>query len=341
MTTRHPASTPPFGAQSPGAQIPATAPETDVDVVIVGGGAGGLSAALTLARARRRTLVIDAGAPRNAPAAGAHGLLGLEGIPPLELLERGRAEVRAYGGDIRPGTVSDIEASPGGHHFTVHVGEGAEHVAITARRIILATGLTDELPDIPGVRERWGREVLHCPYCHGWEVRDQPIGILATGPNSVHQARLFHQWSRDIVFFTREQPLAAETREEFAALGIRIIEAAVAGLDIADDALAGVRLEDGTLVPRTAVVVAPAMHANVAACASLNLAITEIPMGTFITADPTGQTSTPGVWVVGNAADLGAQVGAAAAAGVRASAVVNAHLVDEDAAAAVRERQKK
>ncbi|WP_030143236.1 NAD(P)/FAD-dependent oxidoreductase [Mycetocola saprophilus] len=310
---------------------------TPYDVIIIGGGAAGLGAGVTLSRARRRTLVIDAGAPRNAPAEGAHNLLGLEGIPPLELVARGRAELAGYGGELLPGSVTDVVADPTGIGFTVHVtpDSAAEPSTLRARRIIIATGLTDELPDLPGVRERWGREVLHCPYCHGWEVRDQPIGVLASGPGSVHQARLFHQWSRDLTFFTNETELAADTREEFAALGIRIIEGAVAGLDIDADTLRGIRLSDGTLVPRTAVVVAPHMVANLGPVASLNLAITENPMGRAIQTDATGQASVPGVWVAGNATDLGAQVGAAAAAGVRAGAVANAHLVDEDAAAAL------
>ena len=136
------------------------------DVVIVGGGAAGLSAALVLGRARRRVAVIDAGAPRNAPAAHMQGFLSRDGMPPAELLAAGRAEVTGYGVEIIEDMVVGIE--PG---FTVRLANGD---TLTARRVLVTTGVSDELPDIPGVQERWGRDLLHCPYCHGWEVRDQP-----------------------------------------------------------------------------------------------------------------------------------------------------------------------
>lgn len=160
------------------------------DVVVVGGGAAGLSAALTLARAHRRVTVVDAGAPRNAPADGVHGLLALDGLSPVELLARGRAEVTGYGGEIIAAEVSDVSCTSLG--FAVVMRDGG---VLHARRLLIATGVVDELPKIPGLRERWGRDVLHCPYCHGWEVRDRRIGVLATGPMSVHQALLFRQWS--------------------------------------------------------------------------------------------------------------------------------------------------
>ena len=163
---------------------------TRYDVVVIGGGAAGLNGALMLARSRRSVLVVDAGAPRNAPASGVHGLLGREGTPPGELLATGRAEVRGYGGRVETGEVTGGAADGGG--FAVTLADGRR---VRARRLLVTTGLTDELPDVPGLRERWGREVLHCPYCHGWEVRDQAIGVLASGPMSVHQALLFRQLS--------------------------------------------------------------------------------------------------------------------------------------------------
>ncbi len=147
------------------------------DVVIVGGGAAGLSAALVLGRARRKVAVIDAGAPRNAPAAHMQGFLSRDGMPPADLLTIGREEVTGYGVEIIDGEVTTIE--PG---FVVHLASGER---LTTRRILLTTGVSDELPAIPGVRERWGRDLLHCPYCHGWEVRDQPLGVLGTHPGAV------------------------------------------------------------------------------------------------------------------------------------------------------------
>src|SRR6185437_10938414 len=157
----------------------------------------GLSGALMLARARRSVVVVDAGEPRNAPAAGVHGLLGRDGMPPAELLERGRAEVRSYGGEIVRGEVDGVDRD--GDRFAVRLAGGE---IMHARRLLVTTGLVDELPEVPGLRERWGRDVVHCPYCHGWEVRDRAIGVLTTGPMSVHQTLLFRQWSADVVLFT-------------------------------------------------------------------------------------------------------------------------------------------
>lgn len=147
------------------------------DVVVIGGGAAGLSGALMLARSRRSVVVIDGGEPRNAPAEGVHGLLGLDGTPPAELLRRGRVEVTGYGGQVVPGTV--VAAVPSADGFQITLAGGR---TVRARRVLVATGLRDELPELPGLAEHWGRGVVHCPYCHGWEVRDEPIGILAVGP---------------------------------------------------------------------------------------------------------------------------------------------------------------
>src|SRR5690242_19854907 len=166
------------------------------EVVVAGGGAAGLRGALMLARSRRSVLVIDAGQPRNAPADGVHGLLGREGMSPLELVDRGREEVRGYGGEVVRGEV--VRASRDGDEFAVELAGGGY---LRAKRLLVTAGLVDELPDVPGLRERWGRDVVHCPYCHGWEVRDQPIGVLGSGPMSVHQALLFRQLSDDVMFF--------------------------------------------------------------------------------------------------------------------------------------------
>jgi len=153
------------------------------DVVVVGGGAAGLGGALMLGRSRRSVLVVDAGEPRNAPASGVHGFLTRDGVSPAALLQVGREEVRGYGARVLDGRVASAESVDGG--FTVTLEDGRR---VGARRLLVTTGLVDELPDVPGVRERWGRDVLHCPYCHGWEVRDQPIGVLASGPMAVHRA---------------------------------------------------------------------------------------------------------------------------------------------------------
>jgi len=302
------------------------------DVVVIGGGAAGLNGALMLARARRSVVVIDSGAPRNAPADGVHGLLGREGMPPGELLERGRAEVRQYGGRIVDGTVAS--AARDGDGFVVTLADGR---SVRARRLLVATGLVDELPDLPGVAERWGRDVLHCPYCHGWEVRDRAVGVLASGPMSVHQALLFRQLTADVTFFSHKLPPTAEQAEQLAARGIRVVDGEVAAVEVADDRLTGVRLRDGRVVRRDAVVVATRMVARADLLAGLGLRAVEHPsgVGEYVPADPTGRTDVPGVWVAGNVTDLTAQVGAAAAAAAMAGAQINADLVMEETQAAV------
>lgn len=305
----------------------------DYDVVVAGGGAAGLNGALMLVRARRSVLVIDAGEPRNAPASGVHGLLAREGMPPTELLERGRTEVRGYGGRVESGRITAVSRDAAG--FTVTLADGR---AVHARRLLVTTGLVDELPDIPGLRERWGRDVLHCPYCHGWEVRDRAIGVLSTGPMSMHQALLFRQLSEDVVFFTHTRPAPTEAEaERLSARGIRVVEGEIAGVDIVDDRLVGIRLGDGTTVAREAVAVGPRMVARAEFLDGIGLRAVEHPagVGLHIPADATGRSEVPGVWVAGNVTDPSAQVGAAAAAGAFAGAQINADLVEEETQRAV------
>jgi thioredoxin reductase (NADPH) len=318
-----------------------TSRDQQYDVVIVGGGAAGLSGAVALARSRRSVLVVDAGQPRNAPADGVHNYLGREGTPPRELLAIGRDELAGYGGEVVSGVVTAARREDDGS-FRVALDDGRE---VSARRLLVASGLVDELPDLPGVSERWGRDVLHCPYCHGWEVRDQAIGVLATGPMSVHQALLFRQLSDDVTFFRHTGPeLPAEEADQLAALGIRMVDGEVAGLEVSDDHLAGVRLVSGEVVARSAVVIAPRFAANADVLGSLGLEVTEQEMGghvvgSAIAADPTGATAVPGVWVAGNVSDMSAQVVVSAAAGMRAGAMINADLVMEDARLAVAARR--
>ncbi|NUP00027.1 MAG: FAD-dependent oxidoreductase [Nonomuraea sp.] len=307
------------------------------DVVVVGGGAAGLSGALTLARARRKVLVIDEGRPRNAPADGVHVYLGHEGTPPLDLLATGRDEVTGYGGEIVTGTVESAERLAGGG-FRVTLADGS---AVPAGRLLVTTGLVDELPDVPGLADRWGHEVLHCPYCHGWEVRDQPIGVLATGPAAVHQALLWRQWSQDVTLFAHTAPpFGDDERDRLAARGITLVEGRVTGLTPGSGPLAGVTLDNGDVVPCRALVVAPRFTARSALLAGLGIETAEQEMngqvvGTHVPADPMGATSVPGVWVAGNVTNLVEQVIGAAAAGVRAGAAINADLVNEETGRAV------
>lgn len=300
------------------------------DVVIVGGGAAGLSAAMMLARSRRSAVVVDAGAPRNAPADGVHGLLGRDGISPLELLSRGREEARGYGAEVVDGEATEVSRAPGGFTVSLRGGE-----VLHGRRLLIATGLVDELPDIPGVRERWGRDVLHCPYCHGWEVRDRRIGVIASGPMSVHQALMFRQLSDRVTFFAQDQELDAGERARFDALGIAVITGGVAAVEVRDDRIRGIVLADRTLGDVEVAVVAPRMVARSELFAGIGIEATAHPAGAFIDTDEFGATSVAGVWAAGNSSDLSAQVGAAAAAGARAAQHINSVMVMDDADRAV------
>jgi thioredoxin reductase len=304
-----------------------------IDVLVVGGGAAGLSAGVTLARARRRVLVVDEGRPRNAPAGHVHNYLGHEGVPPLELLRRGRAELASYGGSVRKAAVVDVRGTAG--LFTATLGDGS---TVSARRLLAATGLVDRLPEIQGIAQRWGRDVLHCPYCHGWEVRDRAIGVVAGSFMPTHQAQLFRQLSEDVTLFRQGQTLTDEELAGLEARGIRIVDEAVVSLETRDDRITAAVLADGTAVRLEALVVPPRFEARGSIPARLGAEVTELPFGTQVTVDPTGATTVPGVYAAGNVSDAGAQVGGAAAQGVRVAAVINMDLVAEEVADAVAAR---
>jgi thioredoxin reductase len=307
---------------------------SEYDVVVVGGGAAGLSAALVLIRARRRVAVVDAGRPRNAPAAHMHGYLGSDGLPPAALLAAGRDEVSAYGGELIGGTVTRIGASVRGERetcqrFDVALEDGR---TLRARRVLVTTGLRDELPDVPGVRERWGRDLLHCPYCHGYEVRDQQLGVLGGNAEAVAHAQLIRQWADDVVLFTHGTPLAPEQGEGLVARAIGLVEEPVARIVVEDDRVTGVELESGRIVPRAAVFVRPRSVPNDDLLTGLGCATDDA--GWVIT-DATGLTSVPGVWAAGNAANPRAQVITAAGEGSAAAIAINNDMVEEDVPIAV------
>ena len=316
------------------------------DVVVIGGGAAGLSGAIALARSRRPVLVIDAGEPRNAPAAGVHNFLTRDGLPPAEIYALGRAELGRYGGHVIDGRVTALapdSAAGDDPLFRVEytgLPEGTVR-SVTARRLLIATGLRDELPGIPGLAARWGTDVLHCPYCHGWEVRDQRVGILATSPMAAHQALLFRQLTPYVTVLRHAgDQFAAGQLEQFVALGIEVADGEVEAVEAVEGRLAGVRLAGGRRVALDALVVAPVMRAAGELAESLGLRAEEVVVGgqvigSQLPADPTGATKVPGVWVAGNAAAVQAQVISSAAAGVMAGAAINMDLVAADASRAV------
>lgn len=308
--------------------------EISYDVVIVGGGAAGLSAAVALGRSRRSVVVIDAGEPRNAPAEGVHNLLTRDGMNPLELTRIGREEARSYGTVIHERTTAtSVRRVDDG--FVVSLADGS---TVRGRRLLVTTGLLDALPDIPGLAERWGHDVIHCPYCHGWEVRDQAIGILGTGPMAIHQTQMFSQLSANVTLFVNTAPHPDDTQaEELAARGVRVVTGEVAAVSVSsvDDALDGVVMADGSRHPLQALVVAPTFVARADILVQLGLEVSETPLGVVVESGPMGQTAVPGVWAAGNVTDLGAQVVTSAGAGLMAGAAINIDLLAEDTRVAV------
>ncbi|GAA3800871.1 NAD(P)/FAD-dependent oxidoreductase [Streptomyces phyllanthi] len=307
------------------------------EVVVIGGGAAGLSAALVLGRARRRTLVVDAGEPRNAPAAHMQGYLSRDGMPPTEFLALGREEITRYGVELVRDLAVDVSR---GEDFAVALASGR---TVYARRLVVATGLADELPAVPGVAERFGRDVLHCPYCHGWEVRDQAFGVLASAPMSVHQALMVSQWSKDVTLFLHtvaEKELADEDLRRLAAAGVKVVPGEVAGLEITDDRLAGVRLTDGTTHDRSVVFVVPRAVPRTGLLEQLGAELRETPFGAYPVVDETGRTTVPGVWAAGNAIGFAEQVVHAASGGYRAAAAINGELLMTDLDATAQEHNE-
>jgi thioredoxin reductase len=304
---------------------------TQHDIAIIGGGAAGLSAALVLSRARRKVVVIDAGAPRNSPATHMHGYLSRDGTPPAELLAAGRTEVRSYDGEIIDGVVTDL-LPDGTNGFWALLDDGRR---ISARRLIITTGLHDELPDIPGLRDRWARDVLHCPYCHGHEVRDRPLGVLGGTPGAVRYAQIVRQWTHDLVYFTPPDILTATERTQLLARAIGVVEGSIEQLVIDDaDRLRGVQMHDGCVIPRDALFVPPRFVPNNVVLAGPGC---DVDPDGWVAVDDTGRTSVSGVWAAGNVVDPRAQVITAAGAGSAAAIAVNADLVEDDVRNAARD----
>ncbi|RYB94832.1 NAD(P)/FAD-dependent oxidoreductase [Nocardioides oleivorans] len=306
------------------------------DVVVVGGGAAGLSGAMALGRSRRSVLVIDAGEPRNAPAGHAHNYLGREGVNPLELLEIGRTEVAQYGVEVLADRVVGLSGEAGAFLVTTEGGR-----RVTARRILVAGGVTDELPDVPGLAERWGVDVLHCPYCHGWEVRDQRLVVLGTSPMAGHQGLLFRQLSDDVTLVVFDGvELPDEELEKMGAIGVTIVHGTPQEVVTDGDSLVGLRLADGSVLERDAIVVASKVHAKADFLAPIGVEtapfeMNGIPFGTVVPVEPTGATSVPGIFAAGNITDVSMILVASAAHGTRVGAWINAELAGEEAAAAV------
>lgn len=269
------------------------------DVVVVGGSWAGLAAALQLGRARRRVLIVDAGRPRNRFARSSHGFLGQDGRTPAAIIETFRAQVLAYPTvAFQQGEAKDVRAS--GDGFTVALSSGD---TLYVRRLILATGVVDELPSIPGLAERWGTGVVHCPYCHGYEVADGRLGVLATEEMSLYKAVLLADWSDHVTVFTNGTFAPdPDQRAKLAARGIEVETRSVEALVGEIPGLAGVRLQDGDVVALDALFTGTRTRMASPLAERLGCAFEEGPFGPVVRTDDRQETTIPGVFCAGDAA---------------------------------------
>lgn len=295
------------------------------DVIVVGGSFAGLSAAMQLARARRKVLLVDAGLPRNRFADASHGFLGQDGKAPARIIQEAACQVAAYPTvEMARGEVLAARPAPGGFAVTLAGGRNA-----LARRLILATGVTDVLPDLPGLKERWGASVLHCPYCHGYEHRDRPLGVLASHPMSAHQAALIPDWGPTTLFTQGQFEPDEEQRALLEARGVVIERSPVVALlgDAPD--LEAARLADGRTVALHGLFVAPAQRMASPLAEALGCAFDDGPLGPIIRTDAFKATTVPGVFAAGDAARPMQNATLASADGVLAGVGAHHSLVKE------------
>jgi thioredoxin reductase len=310
--------------------------ERHCDVCVIGGSAAGLAAALQLVRQRRSVIVVDAGEPRNAPAAHLHGYLTREGLAPSELIAAGREEVRSYGGEILASRASQVSRTDAGGF---RVGVAAGH-AIIARRVLAATGLVDELPDIDGLAEQWGRSVIHCPFCHGYEYRDRRLVQIVTHPADLPTAGLLRQLTAQLTVVLHEPDgVDGPDLDALRAAGVRVLQGKVSRIvtDAGGQVTAAEVAGHGS-IGADAVVAGPRFRVRAEPFASLGLRAAAHPsgLGDFLETDATGETAIPGLYAAGNATDPAQQVLQAAADGSRAGAMISLSLARDDLRAAAR-----
>lgn len=293
------------------------------EVIIVGGSYAGLSAGLALGRARKRTLIIDAGQRRNRFAHEAHGFLGQDGRAPGAIAAAGRAEVAAYP-TITFLDSTAVSAAQDKEGFVVGMEGGATH---TAARLILATGVTDDLPDLPGLREGWGKGVLHCPYCHGYEVAGRRLGVLALVPFAIHQANMIPDWGPTTFLTNGVISLAANERAALERRGVVIEETPVAAVLNAGAGLAGVRLTDGRTIALDALFTGVPTRLTSPLAAQLGCALDDTLVGPIIRVEAMGQTTVPGVYAAGDAAQMMKVIPSAVASGYTVGALAHSSLI--------------
>lgn len=310
--------------------------ERHCDVAVIGGSAAGLAAALQLARQRRTVIVVDDGTPRNAPAEHMHGYLGREGASPSGLAAIGRDEVRGYGGEVLAGRALSVHRGDDGG-FRVDLPGGH---ALLARRVLAATGLVDVLPDIDGVAEHWGRDVIHCPFCHGFEVRDRRLVQVVTHPMGLHPTPLLRHLTDDLTVVLHDaEGVDAAAVDALAASGVPVVRDAVRRVVTGPGGrVAGVELVGGPALDADAVVVGPRFRARAEVLTGAGLTTTPHPtgLGDVVEVDQAGRTGVPGLYAAGSVTDPSMQVLTAAAHGSRVGATIAFDLADDDGAAGVR-----
>ena len=294
------------------------------DVVIIGGSFAGLSAALQLGRARRKVTVLDTTSPRNRFASHAHGILGHDGKPPLDLLAEARAQLQPY---KSVDFVTEAAATITGEKddFTVTLANGT---VLKTRRIILSHGITDIMPEIPGFAAAWGKSVLHCPYCHGFEVADQRLGVLYFSPMSAHVTAMLTDWTSDLTVFADGHEIEPEFRAKLSRKGIKLIELKVANLTERDGQIASVGLVDGSAVPLDALFAAPTQRPSADFHRQLGLDMDVLPLGSLIRVGEMYETSRPGVYAAGDVASMKQSVPLAMAGGNLAGVHCHHSLLD-------------
>lgn len=300
------------------------------DAIIIGGSFAGLSAAMQLARANRSVCVIDNGTPRNRFAAASHGFFGQDGMPPGEMIATARAKVEAYP-SVRfvNGVAAQAEREDGGFFVTLSNGLG-----LAARKLVLAFGLKDSLPDIAGLQDRWGKTALHCPYCHGFEFLGRPLGVLSTMPGSVHQAQLIPEWGPTTFFLNGGNMPDDETCARLAERKVIIEPGIIVALEGPSPNLDGVRLADGRLVSIAALYLAPRSGFQSEIAGQLGCAMEDGLLGPVITTTLVKATSVPGVFAAGDITRSMHNATLASADGVMAGVGVHQSLVFASAAAA-------
>ncbi|EAS49151.1 putative FAD-dependent pyridine nucleotide-disulphide oxidoreductase [Aurantimonas manganoxydans SI85-9A1] len=294
-----------------------------LDAIVVGGSFAGLSAATYIARGRRTVAVIDAGSPRNRFAARSHGFIAQDGTDPRSILSAARAQLAAYRGvSLVEATAHDARPTDGGFAVVLEDGEILE-----AARLVLAFGVSDLLPDVPGLRERWGHTVLHCPYCHGYEFAGQRLGVLQTAAHSTHQAMLIAEWGPTTLFLDGSEMPDAETRDELTRRGIRIEPAPVLSLEGDARTLSHLVLGDGREVAMDALFIAAPTRLNSDLADRLGCAIDGGPFGSLIRTNADKLTSVPGIYAAGDIARAQHSVTWAASDGVTAGVALHRSLV--------------